>query len=136
MSHPFRSLAGMRRSTPSPPPPDCQHALHSHGHFGLVACEDCGLVEWFGPTGPIDPAEAIAGLFGSYELIGPVPAVGAPARSVLAYRPARARRAALDILPLQRWLAASPDVWVATDGQALLLATSNDLMVHNLTRGA
>lgn len=114
----------------------CNHELATHGRYGVIACPACGLVEWFGPQGAVDPAEAMAALFGSFDLIGSVPCVGAPARSVLAYGTGPARRRALDILPRHCWLAASPELWLATDGRVLLLATTDELMIRNLTRGA
>lgn len=115
---------------------DCDHELKTHGRVGLVACGTCGLVEWFGPDGPIDPAEGMAALFGTYDLVGPMPAVGAPAETVLAYRPDRGKRGALRVLPSESWLRAAPELWLATDGSVLLLATPDPLMVDNLTRGA
>lgn len=118
------------------PPGNCDHELRSWGKTGLVACGECGIVEWFGPGGPLDPAEALAALYGSYDLVGPLPAIGAPAAEVLVYRPHRARRGALSILPTEAWLPAGPDLWLATDGQVLLLATPNPVMVENLTQGA
>lgn len=127
----------MRTDQPTFEAPDCDHALRAHGRTGVIACSACGLVEWFGPSGrPLDPAEGLAALFGSFDLIGAVPAVGAPARRVLAYRPPRGGRGALAVLPAGSWMRGGPDLWVATDGAVLLLATPDDLMVENLTRGA
>ncbi|CAN5753570.1 hypothetical protein BH23ACT5_BH23ACT5_22710 [soil metagenome] len=123
--------------TTSPDPTGvCDHRLRTWGQTGVIACSDCGLVEWFGTSGPIDSAEAMAALFGSFDLIGSMPAIGAPAEQVLAYRPTRARRGALSVLPAKTWLQAGPDLWLATDGATLLLASPNQLMVDNLTRGA
>ncbi|HJR92338.1 MAG TPA: hypothetical protein VJ938_07855 [Acidimicrobiia bacterium] len=116
---------------------DCDHELRTHGRTGVIACAACGMVEWFGLGGrPLDPAEAMAALFGAYDLIGPVAAVGAPARRILAYRPNRGGKAALALLPRGGWLQAGPHLWLATDGESLLLATPDELMVENLTRGA
>jgi hypothetical protein len=126
----------MNVETSLPRSDTCSHELTTHGRYGVIACGACGLVEWFGPHGPVDPAEAIAALFGSYDLISQVSAVGSPAGSVLVYRPGPGRRRALDILPRHCWLAAAPELWLATDGAVLLLATSDELMIHNLTRGA
>lgn len=130
----------MRSRTTLPPGPDlfedCDHTLRSHGRYGVIACARCAMAEWFGPLGPVDPAEAMAALFGSFNLIDQVSAVGAPARSVLAYKPSRSKRSALSVLPHQTWFPSSPDLWIATDGDLLFLATSNQLMVDNLTRGA
>ena len=118
------------------PSTDCDHRLRSHGRTGVIACGVCGLVEWFGANGAIDPAEGVAALFGSYDLIGPMRAVGAPAPEVLAYRPGRSTRAALGVLPESTWLRAAPDLWIATDGRVLLLAATDPLLTQNLTQGA
>lgn len=116
---------------------DCDHQLRTHGRTGVIACAGCGLMEWFGAGGrPVDAAEAMAALFGSYDLIGPMPAVSAPARRVLAYRPNRGGKAALQLLPPKSWLHAGQQLWLATEGELLLLATPDELMVENLTRGA
>jgi len=115
---------------------ECRHALQTVGRIGVIACGQCGLLEFFGARGPLDPAEGIAGLFGNFDLVGPLPAVGAPARRVLVYRPARGRKAALAVLPEGVWMRAATDLWLASDGRVLMLATPDDLMVDNLTRGA
>ncbi|HSJ34556.1 MAG TPA: hypothetical protein VLB85_05835 [Acidimicrobiia bacterium] len=115
---------------------ECRHALQTVGRIGVIACGQCGLLEFFGARGPLDPAEGIAGLFGNFDLVGPLPAVGAPARRVLVYRPARGRKAALAVLPEGVWMRAATDLWIASDGRVLMLATPDDLMVDNLTRGA
>lgn len=114
----------------------CRHPLRSVGRTAVVACADCGLLEFFGPGGPLDPAEGMAALFGEFDLVGPLPAVGAPARRVLVYRPPRGGRPALEALPAGAWLLAAPDLWIASDRRVLMLATPDDLMVDNLTRGA
>lgn len=114
----------------------CRHEMSRWGRTAVVACAACGLLQFFGSRGLLDPAEGMAALFGNYDLISPMPAVGAPAPRVLAYRPNRSDKGALGLLPLGCWLAVGEDLWVASDGQALLLATPNELMVANLTRGA
>lgn len=115
---------------------DCRHETRYWGRTAVVACGSCGVLQFFGKTGPLDPAEGVAALFGSYDLIGPLPAVGAPARDVLAYRPPLRKRGALGLLPLGEWLGVSEELWIASGGDVLLLATSNRLVVDNLTRGA
>jgi hypothetical protein len=115
---------------------ECRHVLETVGRIGVIACGSCGLLEFFGARGPLDPAEGVAGLFGNFDLVGPLEAVGAPSRRVLVYRPARGRKAALAVLPEGVWLRAGADLWIASDGRVLMLATPNDLMVDNLTRGA
>ena len=115
---------------------ECAHQVRTRGRIGVLACPDCGLLEFFGSEGRLDPAEGVAGLFGNYDLVAQMPAVGAPGTRVLAYRPHLAGRGALELLPTGCWLQAGPRLWIASDGAALLLATSDDLLVSNLTRGA
>lgn len=118
------------------PPAECRHEPRHWGRTSVVACAACGRVEFFGPAGALDPAEGMAALYGSYDLIGSLPAVGAPAPCVLAYRPSRGRRGALDLLPPATWLRVESELWVAAGEAVLLLATPDRLMVENLTRGA
>lgn len=118
------------------PPDGCRHEPRHWGRTSVVACHACGLVQFFGPNGPLDPAEGIAALFGSYDLIGSLPAVGSPAPCVLAYRPSRGKKGALELLPSGTWLRVGSELWVAAREGILLLATRDRLMVENLTRGA
>ncbi len=115
----------------------CDHKPVWVGRIAVAACEDCGRVDWLSNEGPIDPAEALAALFGSYDLLGPLDALGAPASKVLAYSPASWRkRKNLDALPKRVWLKAGPRLWLSHDGEVLLLATTQSLLFENLTRGA
>lgn len=101
----------------------CRHEVAFRGGVGVVACGSCWRLDFFGPGGTLDPTEAVASLFGSYDLVGPVDAVGAPAPRVLAYRPDRRGKSGLQLLPTGCWLAAGPSLSMATDGSVLLLAT-------------
>ncbi len=114
----------------------CTHEMRTRGRTGVIACAACGLLEFFGPGGALDPAEGVAALFGDYDLVARLPSVGAPGRTVLAYRPARGKRGSLEVLPPAVWLCAGPRLWLASDGDLLLLATSDELLVDNLTREA
>lgn len=115
----------------------CEHKPTWVGRIAISACEDCGRVDWFSDEGPVDHAEAMAALFGSYDLVGPIPGLGAPSSEVLVYEPPSARkRRHLDALPRRAWLKAGPQLWMSTDGQVLLLATTQRLLFENLNRGA
>lgn len=115
----------------------CEHKPTWVGRIAVAACEECGRVDWFSDEGPVDHAEALAALFGSYDLVGPMQALGAPSRQVLVYSPPSARkRRHLDALPRGAWLKAGPQLWMSTDGEVLLLATTQRLLFENLTRGA
>lgn len=131
LSHPLRTLTVMSYEK------WCEHEPVWVGRIAVAACEECGRVDWFSNEGPVDPAEAIAALFGSYDLVGPLNALGAPAPDVLAYTaPSERKRRNLDVLPRRVWLKAAPHLWMSTDGATLLLAPTQRLMFENLTRGA
>lgn len=122
---------------PRPFGSDCEHLPVWVGQIAVAACADCGTIEWFSASGPVDPAEAIAALFGSYDLIGPVDAIAAPSPRVLAYRPpSLRRRSSLMALPKETWLKAGPHLWMAHDGETLLLSPTRPIEFSNLTRGA
>ena len=115
----------------------CEHKPVWVGRIAVTACEDCGQVEWMSNLGPVDHTEAMASLFGSYDLAGSMQALGAPSREVLVYTPPSPRkRRHLDALPRRAWLKAGPQLWMSTDGEVLLLATTQPLLFENLTRGA
>lgn len=115
----------------------CEHQPVWVGRIALSACRECRRVDWFSDEGPVDHAEAVAALFGAYDLIGPLEALGAPAPRVLAYAPPSIRkRKHLDALPRRVWLKAGPHLWLSHDGEVLLLATTQDIMFDNMTRGA
>jgi hypothetical protein len=64
-------------------------------------------------------------------------ALGAPSPEVLVYAPPSARkRRNLEALPTRAWLKAGPHLWMSTDGEVLLLATTQRLLFENLTKGA
>ena len=128
MSYPSRTLSGMSENR------GCEHKPVWVGRIAVAACEDCGQVDWLSNEGPVDHAEAMAALFGSYDLAGTMEALGAPSSEVLVYTPPSARkRRHLDALPRRAWLKAGPRLWMSTDGEVLLLATTQRLMFENLT---
>lgn len=115
----------------------CEHKPVWVGRIAVAACEECGQVEWMSSDGPVDHAEAMAALYGSYDLVGSMEALGAPSSEVLVYvPPSPRRRRNLDALPRRAWLKAAPQLWMSTDGEVLLLATTQRLLFENLTRGA
>lgn len=115
----------------------CDHTPQWHGRIAISACADCGTVDWFSHAGAIDPAEGLAYLFGSYDLIGELDALGAPSAKVLVYSaPNGRRRRNLSALPANTWLKVAPHLWLSHDGEVLLLATDQPLLMDNLTRGA
>lgn len=115
----------------------CEHQPVWIGRVAVTACADCGRVEWMSDRGPVDHAEAMAAIFGSYDLVGTMDALGAPSPEVLVYSPPTSKkRRNLDALPTKAWLKAGPHLWMSTDGEVLLLATTQRLLFDNLSRGA
>ena len=115
----------------------CEHKPEWVGDIAIASCGKCESVNWFSNAGPVDPSEAMAALFGSYDLLGPLDALGSPAPRVLAYAPPNSRkRKNLDVLPKYVWLKAGYNLWMSHDGSVLLLATNQTLLFENLTRGA
>lgn len=112
----------------------CEHKPVWVGRVAVTACEECGSVEWLSREGTVDHAEAMASLFGTYDLAGTMEALGAPSPEVLVYTPPSARkRRHLDALPKHAWLKAGPHLWMCTDGEVLLLATTQRILFENLT---
>ena len=98
----------------------CEHQPTWVGRVAVTACADCGRVDWFSDTGPLDPAEGMAYLFGSYDLVDHLDALAAPAPTVLVYAPPSARkRRNLDALPKQVWLEVGPSLWLSHDSQTV-----------------
>ena len=118
-------------------PERCDHKPTWLGRVSVTACADCGLVGWLSDTGSIDPTEGLAYLFGSYDLIAHLDALGAPAPTVLAYSAPSVRKGKhLAAFPKRVWLSVAPNLWLSHDGETLLLATNHKLLLENLTRGA
>lgn len=115
----------------------CDHEPTWVGRVAVNACAECGRVDWSSAEGELDPAEGMARLFGSYDLIGHLEVLGGPAPTALVYAPPSARkRRNLDVLPRHTWLRIGPSLWLSHDGELLLLATTQRLLIENLTRGA
>ena len=133
MSDPPRSFSIMK-------PNDsewCEHKPTWVGKIAVAACGECGHVDWFSDTGPVDPAEGLAYLFSSFDLIDHLDALGAPSPTVLAYSaPSARKRKNLNALPANIWLKVAPDLWLSHDHETLLLSTNHELLLDNLTRGA
>jgi hypothetical protein len=115
----------------------CDHKPVWIGQVALSACARCQRVDWLSESGSVDHAEAIAAVFGSFDLVGSMDALAAPAPKVLAYAPpSKSKRRHLDALPRRTWLKAGPQLWLSHDGELLLLATTHELLFNNITRGA
>jgi hypothetical protein len=83
----------------------------------------------------LDPALGMARLFGNFDLVGSLPSVRARGQKVLLYRPpSRRSREHLDAFPRHVWLETQPGLWMAHDGEHLLLVPTDPLLAKNLTR--
>ena len=124
---------GDMRTTPN----TCAHQPTGVAGIEVVACAECGKVEWLGRTRALDPAEGMAALFGEFRLVDRLPAVRAPGREVLMYRgPGRTARAYLKAFPPHVWMKVDANLWLSHDGEHLLLVPTTPLLMDNLTRGA
>jgi hypothetical protein len=103
----------------------------------VVACPECGDVSFADAGGIVAPRMGIGRLFGQYDLVASLPALGAPARTVLLYRPptATARRA-LAAFPAHVWLEGDEGLWISHDGEHLLIAHNAPWITHDLLDGA
>ncbi len=99
-----------------------------------MACTGCGEVLWLSGPDLLDPDVGMARLFGEFDLLGSIEAVAAPSRRVLVYEPpSRRARGRLAAFPAHHWLQVSPALWLATDGERLLLAPTDPLLAENLS---
>lgn len=116
---------------------ECRHALRPIGDISVVACADCASVRFWDADGPLDTAEGVARVFGSFAMRTSLPALGAPGRTAMVYdAPDAAGLRALAALPTGAWLAAQPGLWLGTDGTHLLLSPSDPTIDQHLGRGA
>lgn len=123
----------------TPPSSSRVACLHDRIMMGGVVADVCpqtGTARWLdGADHDLDPAVALARLFGSFDLVAALDGIGAPGPTVLAYRPdSRRGRAAMRALPLRRWIEAAPKLWVTHDGERLLMAPTDPVLADNLVR--
>ncbi len=136
-AHPdARALRDTPRDGSAPPAPDS----HTHDAFdvsGLHAelCAVDGSVAWSDNGCELDGMEAVARLFGSFELVGRLDAITAPGPAVFVYLPGSMRgRARLRSVPTHEWMEVAPELWAMSDGAALLLSPTDPLLAFNLAR--
>lgn len=113
----------------------CRHERRTIGSFEAEICEDTGAVAWSDGDGPVDPAVAVARLFGDFDLRAAAPALHAPGASVIVCTPAtRAGTRALGLVPSDRWLEAMPSLWMREADGSLLLSPTDALLSDRLLR--
>ena len=126
-----RNLRGDTRPSRS-----CVHDRYLVGRFVADVCPDSLEVTWRDSNNDeVDPALALAGLFGSFDLEAALDGIHAPSDTILVYRPdSRKGRAAMEAIPVRQWLLAAPGLWLTQDGSRLLLAPTDPQLAANLSR--
>lgn len=113
----------------------CMHERLRVGNFILDLCPDSSECIWFDGDELLDPAEALAVLFGSFDLRASIPGLDAPGEAVLVYQPdTRRGKYAMRSLPQHRWVQAAPRLWLTHDGERMLMSPVDRLLAENLTR--
>lgn len=131
-----RALRGAPNDASVPPTAE-SHAHDAFDIAGLHAelCAVDGSVAWSENGCELEGMEAVARLFGSFELAGRLDAITAPGPAVFVYLPGSMRgRARLRALPAHEWMEVAPDLWAMSDGAALLLSPTDPLLAFNLAR--
>lgn len=130
--------------TPGPPastddgapiPTACLHDRIAVGHLVMDWCPHTGEVLWLDGDEEVDPAVALAALFGGFDLRVALPGLDTPGDIVLVYVPdSRRGRQAMRSLPAARWVLAAPELWLAHDDLHLLMSPTNPALARNLAR--
>lgn len=116
---------------------DCRHEVHDAGAVSVIACEDCGLVQFWDETGPILPGAGMARLFGGFAAVGRFPTLRGPGPEAIAYRPPSAAAGRLlDAFPRRAWLEVQAGLWMSHDGEHLLLVPIDPGVTHVAGEGA
>ncbi len=115
-------------------PGGCRHQRYQWRNIALSVCTEDHITTWTEDGEQIDGAEAMAILFGDFDLTGCLDGVGSPGASVLVYDPGRRGVRRLAALPPQQWLQAMPGLWFTHDGARLLLSPTDPQLARNLTR--
>ena len=115
----------------------CRHRAETFHGLAVVACRNCADLSFHDSQGQVAGRVGLARLFGDFDLVSTLSALGAPAREVLAYRPPNAgAKKVFRWIPEAVWLRGDDDLWLAHDGQLLLLAHSSPWVTRHLLDGA
>jgi hypothetical protein len=112
----------------------CRHRRFQWRNIELCVCTETCPTVWTEDGEEIDGAEAMAILFGSFDLTGCLDGVGSPGAAVLVYEPSRQGRQRMSVFPVHEWIEALAGLWFTHDGQRLLLSPTDPQMASNLTR--
>lgn len=117
-----------------PSSPTCEHVTYGWRNVVLSICPDDESSEWTEDGETIDGAEAMAILFGSFDLTGCLASISAPSQTVFVYRPGRTAKSRLEAFPVNTWLPGAAGLFFSHDGTNLLLAPTDPQLVANLSR--
>jgi len=105
--------------------------------LAVVACGNCRELLFRDSHGPVTGRVGLARLFGDFDLVSALGALGAPAKEVLAYRPPNAKaKRIFRWIPEAVWLQGADGLWLAHDGEFLLLAHGSPWLTRHLLDGA
>jgi hypothetical protein len=129
---PERSPTRIGGHRPDPVPGSCVHERAMVGRLEVEICSR-GDLAWYDRGEEIDPAVAMAHLFGQFDLVSSFDGLRTPGPTVFVYRPdGRRGRQAMRDLPAARWLQAAPELWITRDEHHLLLCPSDPVLAANL----
>ena len=114
-----------------------RHKTEMYEGLAVVACENCRELSFSDSQGPVAGRVGLARLFGDFDLVSALGALGAPAKEVLAYRPPNARaRKIFRLISETVWLQGADGLWLAHDGEFLLIAHGSPWLTRHLLDGA
>lgn len=135
LSHPPDTVMGMSDVLVFPSTTNtCAHETFTWRDLTLSVCPVESSTEWSELGDTIDGTEAMAILFGNFDLVGALRSIGSPGGTVLVYSPDRSGRSRLGAFPQNRWLEGSPGLWFSHDGNHLLLSPSDPRIADDLIR--
>jgi len=97
------------------------------GDLTLTICERCRTASWDRFGQPLDPAIGVELVFGDFEIVSEIDAVGAPAPRVLVASPAPKSRGTLARFPMGVWIEMMDNLWISHRDGVLLLAIETGL---------
>ncbi len=120
--------------TSEPDPASCIHEVFTWRDIALSVCPAGGPSMWSESGEIIDGAQAMAMLFGDFDLVGALASVRTHGEAVLVYSPGRRAMDRMTAFPPNRWIEGSQGLWFSHDGEVLLLSPDNPLVAENLIR--
>lgn len=102
--------------------PACEHRRVEVGPLEADICDQTSIITWYDGDDLVDATVAMARVFGAFDLVETLPAIGAPGPLTSVYEAStRRERSWLLSLPRHRFLEAMPGVWISRDDSHLLI---------------